>query len=186
MEALSLGLIWAGWVLQMEGGDATPEQLQATQEFVDYCPARQQDWVARYADGELASLGPVAGSGELRDEGEIKACLNAGLVVRPLPDGSLVRLRHIDPTAEVWEAKVLTVLNILAGESPSDCVTLRFSVAADGSLGAPELIGSSGDETFDKKVLDAIKTYEEPLPHVPAALRQHYGEAVVLCVSSRG
>ncbi len=184
MEALILGLAWAGWVLHLEAGEASPEQLQATQEVLDYCPARQQDWVARYDEGELVRLGPVAGSGEVRDEGEIKACLNAGLRARPLPDGSLVRLHHIDATAEVWEAQMLRVLNALAGESPQDCLTLRFAVTADGTLGAPEQVTSSGDTDFDKKVLGAIQAYEEPLPHVPEALRQHYGEAVLLCVAS--
>lgn len=176
-----IALIWAGWTLQPMVGEPSAEALAETELRVAHCPPRQQDFVARQ-QGEKTVLGPVAGSGETRDLGEIEACLRAGLRAKPLADGVAVRVVYEEPRAEVWSGNVTGILDTLVGPSPGDCLSLRFPVTPDGTLGKPEVVGGSGDNDWDFEALAKVMGYPQPLPPVPEGLRAHFGEDVVLCV----
>ena len=105
-----IALIWAGWTLQPMVGEPSAEALAETELRVAHCPPRQQDFVARQ-QGEKTVLGPVAGSGETRNLGEIEACLRAGLRAKPLADGVAVRVVYEEPRAEVWSGNVTGILD---------------------------------------------------------------------------
>ena len=172
-----LSVAQAGWALQVEMGSPPPDALASTERRLEHCPARQQQWVARFDKGELARLGPVAGSGELRSEDEIEACLRAGLRASPLPDGSMVRLVYLNPTAQIWESQVAGIVTRLVGEQEEGCVRLRWVVGPDGTISAPIVVEGGHEE-----LLAAVVAYDNPLPYVPDSLREHYGDAVIVCV----
>lgn len=171
----------AGWTLAPETGTASPEALASLSTLVDACPASQGDWIARYADGELVRLGPVAGPDP--KDALLESCLRAGLVSRPVPGDVMLRVSWQDPTAEIWERQTSGILDQVIGPQPNGgCSTLRFPIAADGTLGAPTVSITSGDDDRDAHVLQAVASYPDPLPPVPGKLREIYGPHVDLCV----
>lgn len=168
----------AGWNPTVVGTEATVAKMT---ELVGHCPPDTTEWVARYQDGKVAKIGPVAGSGE--PDPLVESCLTAGLAARPLPDGVLVKLRWESDARSTWEQQTLEILAQVVG--PKDdrvCPTLRFPLA-DGVLGTPTIQHPSNHTELDAEILAAVTGWEQPLPAVPEPLHSLYGDHVDLCVA---
>lgn len=171
----------AGWTVTPETGTVPPEALSSLQTLVAACPASQGEWIARYADGALVRLGPVAGP-DAKDP-MLDSCLRAGFTARPVPGDVLLRAEWVDPTAEIWENQTTDILNLVIGPQPDGgCSTVRFAIGADGVLGPPTLVIPSGVDARDQHVMQSIQAYPHPLPPVPGKLQEIYGPHVDLCV----
>ncbi|MCB9759937.1 MAG: hypothetical protein H6739_08905 [Alphaproteobacteria bacterium] len=172
----------AGWTATVEAGEASPAELAALAPFLDSCPARPDDWIARYADGALLRFGPVAGHDQ-RDAEPVEDCLRAALAAKPIAGTAVLRLRWTDPTLDRYRQNVTSVLDQLVGpRSDPGCTTLRFPIQADNTLGAPLLAISSGDPDFDARVTASLALLEGPLPPLPESLRAKLGDTVDVCV----
>lgn len=182
LSALLIPAAWAGWTLTVEDGAPTAAEVAALERFVAHCPARQEDWIVRFAPGRTPKVGPVGGSGQ-GDE-DTRSCLEAGVKASPLVGPALLRLRWTDPEYDRWRANLQGALDQLVGpRAASSCVLLAFPVDAEGRLGAPSVALSSGDAALDQAVLAAVKAAPAPLPPVPARVRAALGSRVELCVS---
>lgn len=171
----------AGWTVSPEAGTLPAQAKASLDTLIGHCPASQQDWVVRYGDGKLQRLGPVAGASE-PDPG-LRSCLQAGLESRPVDGVAVLRVSWSDPVAQRWETQVTGILNQVVGPRPAGpCVDLAFAISPQGQLQPPTLLVSSGEPELDQLVLATARSWQQPLPPVPAALREVYGEQVQLCV----
>lgn len=182
MWTLITAIASAGWSPSIEQGSPPAYVLEQIGQAVGHCPAAQSEWIARYKDGALLRVAPIAGAQD--DNAALQSCLEAGLKQHPLPADGLVRLRFQDPAAAAWEARALQPLNQQLGPRPAaGCATLRFPIDRVGALGTPTLAASSGDPELDALAMAAGTQPVQPLPPVPGALLPIYGDSVDLCVS---